>query len=264
MKKSISEFNDQDIILKTAILITLVSIVIFVCFTVLLFTNNYLNFSLNISPELASNIGSLYGGLFGSIWTLVGVILLYKTLMLQKEDLTKTKNIMLDQSFDNKFFNFLNHFLNRNNEIREKFDQCKTQGLLYNAHIAAGVNEKLIYNSLKEFLIIPNKNDLKVYPWFVSYFKSLEFLIVQIEERFDKSKEHYSSILLANLSDNEIQFICYYYYIFFDETHKGNGKPNIIKESGIFENVDVSSFYDFYDPRTGIFDEIVKADNFNY
>ncbi len=165
-----------------------------------------------------------------------------------------------DQAFETKFYNFLNHFLNRNEKIRIDFDICKEQssGKLLLAHRTPNVNPQIIYNALKEYFINPGPNILKILPKFLSYFKNIEFIISQINSSNKKLKKHYSKILLANLSDNEIHFICYYYYIFYDEINKD--KKNIVKESGVFENIDVSSFYDHFDPRDGIFNDLAKAD----
>ena len=165
-----------------------------------------------------------------------------------------------DQAFETKFYNFLNHFLIRNEKIRIDFDICKEQssGKLLLAHRTPNVNPQIIYNALKEYFINPGPNVLKILPKFLSYFKSIEFIISQINCSNKKLKKHYSKILLANLSDNEIHFICYYYYIFYDEINKN--KKNIVKESGVFENIEVSSFYDHFDPRDGIFNDLAKAD----
>ncbi|MBN1463804.1 MAG: hypothetical protein JXQ69_04560 [Paludibacteraceae bacterium] len=165
-----------------------------------------------------------------------------------------------EQSFETKFYNFLNHFLNRNEKIRIDFDICKedSSGKLLIAHRTPNVNHQIIYNALKEYFINPGPNVLKILPKFLSYFKSIEFIISQINSSDKDLKKHYSKILLANLSDNEVHFICYYYYIFYDEINKG--KKNIVKESKVFENIEVSSFYNHFDPRDGIFTDLAKVD----
>jgi len=165
-----------------------------------------------------------------------------------------------NQAFETKFYNFLNHFLNRNEGIRNDFNICKEDltGLLLIAHRTPNVTPRIIYNALKKYFINPGPNALKLLPKFLTYFKSIEFIISQINSSNKKLKKHYSNILLANLSDNEVHFICYYYYIFYDEINKG--KNNIVKESGMFENIDVSSFYNHFDPRDGTFNDFAKSD----
>ena len=69
---------------------------------------NFINIKTPIDLENASKIGDFIGGFVGVIFTLVGVILLFETLVLQRKELTDSRKVFERQQFENKFFSLLN------------------------------------------------------------------------------------------------------------------------------------------------------------
>lgn len=74
----------------------------------LLYFENYWNTNENINMPIAGQIGDFVGGLAGTFFTLVGVLLLFETLALQRKELMESRKVFEKQQFETTYFNLIN------------------------------------------------------------------------------------------------------------------------------------------------------------
>lgn len=58
-----------------------------------------------LNPSLASNYSDFIGGLVGPIFSLAGFLLLFETIVAQREAISKQQNAFEIQQFETKFLN---------------------------------------------------------------------------------------------------------------------------------------------------------------
>lgn len=78
-------------------LILISSFALLTIFFVFLWGRSFFDFSATIDEGLLGALGDLVGGLLGSIWALIGVILFYKALSSQREDIKTNKEALTKQ-----------------------------------------------------------------------------------------------------------------------------------------------------------------------
>ena len=64
-----------------------------------------------------AQVGDFLGGVVGSIWALVGVILFYTAVMLQRKELKVAKDDYQLQNFETRFFELVRIHINNRNDI---------------------------------------------------------------------------------------------------------------------------------------------------
>ncbi len=162
-------------------------------------------------------IGDFIGGFTGTIFSIVGIILLFETLALQRQESKEGKDVFLKQQFDNTFFELLKlHQENLNslktydiigNELkgRDFFHHQKvylqdifvpTKNISMNRKKAVEAFQAVYANHAEDFSI---------------YFRTLYQLYSLIEKSKIKGVDQasYSKILRAQLSESELFFIRY-------------------------------------------------------
>jgi len=162
-------------------------------------------------------IGDFVGGYVGTLFSIVGIVLLFETLALQRKESSEAKAVFLKQQFDNTFFELLKlHKENVENFSTYDFFGEEQKGRKFFAY-----NKELLQN-----IFIPTKSISKnrklaidhfnnIYINFVDdfsiYFKTLYQLYSLIEKSDIKGVEQatYSKILRAQLSEGELFFIRY-------------------------------------------------------
>ena len=162
-------------------------------------------------------IGDFVGGYVGTLFSIVGIVLLFETLALQRKESSESKAVFLKQQFDNTFFELLKlHKENVENFSTFDFFGEEQKGRKFFAH-----NKELLQN-----IFIPTRSISKnrklaidhftnIYINFVDdfsiYFKTLYQLYSLIEKSDIEGVQQatYSKILRAQLSEGELFFIRY-------------------------------------------------------
>ena len=72
------------------------------------FTEGFINPRGTINLDKSAKVGDFIGGFVGAIFTLVGIVLLYETLHLQRKEFEESRKVFEKQQFENTFFNLLN------------------------------------------------------------------------------------------------------------------------------------------------------------
>jgi hypothetical protein len=85
--KKISQFVNKNLI-RIAFGFTAIGFIVFICFITFLYLDDYsIRGKGNINMNATGQVGDFIGGVVGSLWSLVSVILFYRALTLQREDL---------------------------------------------------------------------------------------------------------------------------------------------------------------------------------
>jgi hypothetical protein len=162
-------------------------------------------------------IGDFIGGFTGTIFSIVGIILLFETLSLQRIESSESKDVFIKQQFDNTFFELLK--LHKENlqsfktfdiygeeKIGREFFIHQKEFLqnIFTPQTSISKNRKLAIEAYES--IYANFEDS-----FSIYFKTLYQLYSFIEKSKIKGTEQasYSKILRAQLSSAELFFIRY-------------------------------------------------------
>ncbi|MGD8782487.1 MAG: hypothetical protein PVH88_26460 [Ignavibacteria bacterium] len=93
----------------------IIGIVIIIWLLIVLYQAGYKITHVNLDLIKTGSVGDFIGGVVGSIWALVGVVLFYGALVLQRislekqiEEMTQTKEVLEKQSFESTFYELLN------------------------------------------------------------------------------------------------------------------------------------------------------------
>lgn len=175
----------------------------------------HLNVNHNINLPDAGQIGDFIGGLSGTLFTLVGVVLLFETLALQREELGESRKVFEKQQFDNTFFNLLNLY----QEVVKTL-HIDSLGL----SIGKAFFEEKRKKFYEEFVFHENytKNrrsaKIKYIEFYAStkeqtanYFRTIYriFRYIGNSNIPEKDKMDYAKIVRAQLSESELFFIYY-------------------------------------------------------
>lgn len=199
-----------------AILLTIFGIIISYFF----FSNLSKEYTWGTTPILMAEtgqVGDFIGGIVGTVFSFVGVLLLFQTLSLQRQELNSSNNVFEHQQFDNTFFELLNlhkenvkkfitydvlgnvkkgqdFFIHQKEFLQDTFIPCKNLSR----------NRK---NAVELFNIVYANNEES----FSIYFRTLYQIYSLIEDSkiSGKLQASYSKILRAQLSGAELFFIRY-------------------------------------------------------
>lgn len=181
---------------------------------------NFINIKTPIDLENASKIGDFIGGFVGVIFTLVGVILLFETLVLQRKELTDSRKVFERQQFENKFFSLLNLY----QEILSTLHyEAATSSTKYTGKEYFAIHKKEIfekYNPIEISFLKDRKQAIDSYisnfyiknkEYIAHYFRTLYRMFRLIEtSSFDiREKEEYAKIVRGQLSEAELFFLNY-------------------------------------------------------
>lgn len=158
IKTFIKKFTTAELI---AFALTFIGGIILVVFWIRLSNSNIVFWSADIDFGKTGQVGDFIGGLVGSIWALVGVILFYRTLTLQRdalemqreelalqrEELRKTREVFNLQMFENTFFNMLKS----HQEIKDGIEFNLHDVLCWHGTHPASKTEKLTIKGIDFF-----------------------------------------------------------------------------------------------------------------
>ncbi len=181
------------------------------------FFEKFIDSKSQISLISSGLTGDFIGGFVGTIFSLVGIILLYETLSLQRKEFVESKDVFVKQQFDNTYFELLNLY-------RENISNFKCFG--YDGEKLSGKDFFEHQKKLMKFQFVTQRtisrnrqqavNDFrKVYAnhenVFSTYFRNLYriYRLIDKSEISEKDKISYGKILRAQLSHSELFFIRY-------------------------------------------------------
>ena len=88
-----------------SITLTIIGFLIIVWFLIRgFFYEKFISLNSTINLTNSAQIGDFIGGFVGAIFTLVGILLLYETLSLQRQEFIESRKVFIKQQFDNSFF----------------------------------------------------------------------------------------------------------------------------------------------------------------
>lgn len=248
-------------------IITLVVILIFAYFKK---QTIYTKTGLDLST--GSNLGDLVGGFVGVFFTIAGVLLLYRTLQLQREEFAKTQKAITQQQFETTLFNMLNVLHNLvistngivggQNESGYKYFQSSLNDLKVRLEQNQNVESEAIKQkviALNEVLTTDFQNlethNSQIYINFYSehqaelghYFRYLYNIIkFVLDNKFESdTQKKYLNLVQAQLSNQELGLI--FYNVNSDLGNNSEGKKQFrdwLDEYSFLENMDPSSLQD--------------------
>jgi len=183
-----------------------------------IFVEGFINYENKISLDNSAKFGDFIGGFVGVIFTLVGIVLLYETLALQRKEFEESRQVFERQQFENKFFSLIKlyhdiimtmHYDIPNSSQKftgkEYFIQHKKD--LFNSYSPTSSfykNRKIAIDLYTKFYI-SNKETV------AHYFRTLYriFRLIDNTNFNTKNKESYAKIVRAQLSESELFFINY-------------------------------------------------------
>lgn len=200
--------------------ILLITIGIGVIFWLLIrgfFYEGFINHKLDVSLDNASKIGDFIGGFVGVFFTLVGILLLYETLALQRKELTDSRKVFEKQQFENTFFSLLElyqsivetlHYEDYSGTNAKGKEFFKTQKVNCFDSFAPSNS---FYKNRKQAIDIYTKFYIEHKELIAHYFRTLYriFRVIDTSKFSDSEKTFYSKIVRAQLSESELFMINY-------------------------------------------------------
>lgn len=229
-----------------SILLILIGIGVMIWFIIrLLIFEDYWNPSYNINLSAIGQVGDFIGGFSGTLFALVGVVLLFETLALQRTELGESRKVFEKQQFENTFFNLLNlyqevtksmHFDNfdfyseKTYSGKEFFEQQKKK--FYEEFTPQNDFSKNRKEASLKYIIFYTSTKEQTSHYFRTLYRIFSFIS---NSTFDsKEKMSYAKIVRAQLSESELFFIHYNAY-----TEYGNKFRQIINEFNIIKHLPV-------------------------
>lgn len=243
-----------------SILLILIGIGVMIWFIIrLLIFEDYWNPSYNINLSAIGQVGDFIGGFSGTLFALVGVVLLFETLALQRTELGESRKVFEKQQFENTFFNLLNlyqevtksmHFDNfdfyseKTYSGKEFFEQQKKK--FYEEFTPQNDFSKNRKEASLKYIIFYTSTKEQTSHYFRTLYRIFSFIS---NSTFDsKEKMSYAKIVRAQLSESELFFIHYNAY-----TEYGNkfrqliNEFNIIKHLPVLEKVEYKNYIGNYE-----------------
>jgi hypothetical protein len=227
----------------------------------------YTKYGLDLNK--GSDLGDFVGGFVGVFFTIAGVLLLYRTLQLQREEFAKTQKAITQQQFETTLFNMLNVLHNLiistngnvsgKNVSGYKYFQCSLNELKTRLEQNQNFESKRIrqkVNALSEILTTDFQNleshNSQIYMTFYTehqaelghYFRYLYNIIKYVlDNQFEpETQKKYLNLVQAQLSNQEMGLI--FYNVNSELGKNSEGKKQFkdwLDQYGLLENLDPSS-----------------------
>ncbi len=220
----------------------------------LLYFEGYWNTSENINLNVVGQIGDFIGGLSGTFFTLVGVLLLFETLALQRKELMQSRKVFEKQQFETTYFNLINLY----QEIVKSLHLDYTETSSERVHNGKDYFEQLrsqFYDGFHvEELFWKNRKQAKIkYGEFYTstkeqtshYFRTLYriFRVISTSNFNEEEKMQYAKIVRAQLSESELFFIHYNAYSEYGSQFRQLiNEFNILKHLPYLEKVEFKGY----------------------
>ncbi len=272
-------FKRDRIRVVLSIILTILGIIIFLIFIGELSIEGFVNFY-TINSEKAGQTGDFVGGIVGSIFTLVGIVLLYETLSLQRQEFIESRKVFQTQQFENKYFSLVELYNNIVNSFHLDIAPTSFRGKDFFAKnkemlLTTYTPTNSYFKNRKQAIELYNKFYLTNRESLGQYFRTLYRIFELIETNItdEKEKVSYVKIIRGQLSESELFFINYNACTTFGEKFRNYIlNYNLVKHLPILERVE---FHEFKTKLTEeksnavslVFEEIndfLKSQNTNY
>ncbi len=183
-----------------------------------IYYEDFINKTYALDLDSSAKFGDFIGGFVGTIFTLVGIVLLYETLSLQRKEFEESRKVFEKQQFENKFFSLLDVYQSIINSMHYDVENSSAKFIgkeffykhkediytILNPTNSFYKNRKIAIDLYTTFYI-SNKETI------AHYYRTLYRLFKLVSESgFEKKdKESYAKILRAQLSESELFFINY-------------------------------------------------------
>ena len=242
----------------SSIFLSLIGVGALIWFLTRLFCyDGHYNSDNKINLSNAGLIGDFIGGLVGTIFSIIGILLLYETLALQRKEFKETRKVLMKEQFENTYFALINFYQDALGKISEKitpiigepyiisdleYFEYKREFLYLNFTPTKSIlkDSKSIKTAYTNFYL-QNKTSLSI------YFRTLYRIYKFIDESdFDSfTKMEYAKIFRAQLNQDELFFIYYNAYSNFGEKSRGLiNKFNLTKHLPLFSKLEYKDFAD--------------------
>lgn len=216
------------------------------------FFEKFISTETDINLTNSAQVGDFIGGFVGTIFTLVGILLLYETLSLQRQEFSESRKVFIKQQFDNSFFELLQLY-------KENVKQLKCYGYLGEELFAKDffshqktlmgvtfVTTNRLSKNRKNAIIDFQKVYVNHENYLSTYFRTLYRLYSLIDNSNidENDKADYSKILRAQLSYSELFFIRY--NAMTDQGRRSTyfiNKYNILKHLSNFELLEFKDWW---------------------
>lgn len=247
MKKNKNKNIGVRIILS--LVLTIFGAIIFLTFIGELTYEGWVNFH-TINSERAGQTGDFIGGIVGSIFTLVGIVLLYETLSLQRQEFVESRKVFLNQQFENKYFSLIELYNNivqsfhfetglESFKGKEFFVKKKEQTLAMYTPTDSYIKNRKQAIALYNQFYISERETLGQY--FRTLYRIFELIHTNIEDETDKSS--YIKIIRGQLSESELFFLNYNAWTIFGEKFRHYIiSDNLVKHLPILERIEFNEF----------------------
>jgi hypothetical protein len=181
------------------------------------FIEKFIDLNSKVNLDNAAKIGDFIGGIVGVIFTLVGIVLLYETLSLQRTELKESRQVFEKQQFENTFFGLIKMYNDIVNSVHfedyigqsfigKDFFAFKMESLMDSFSHSDSIfkNRKIAIDTYIQFYTV-NKKLL------AHYFRTLYriFKLIENSNFNDSEKMDYAKIVRAQLSEAELFFLNY-------------------------------------------------------
>lgn len=232
-----------------SIILTVLGAIIFVSFIGELTYEGWVNLY-TINSERAGQTGDFIGGIVGSIFTLVGIVLLYETLYLQRQEFVESRKVFQTQQFENKYFSLIElynnivnsfHFEMGNQSYKGKEFFAKKKEIILNTFSPTNA----YYKDRKQAIALYNNFYISERETLGQYFRTLYRIFELIETTIDdeSEKSSYVKIIRGQLSESELFFLNYNAWTTFGEKFRPYIiNYNLVKHLPILEKIEFNQF----------------------
>lgn len=170
--------------------------------------NDFLNFTYFLGTDKLGHFGDFIGGFLGTILTSIATFLVYRTYVTQKQELEDQSKLILQQQFENTFFNMLNVHRELKKNLSYK-EISKSGDLIQNGELYDGLSTINYINTMytKNYKDLKNSNHNP--PGTYRNFK-LEQLEKDLKEYNEINEENILIVCFTDLFKNHQNQISHY------------------------------------------------------
>jgi len=179
------------------------------------FIEKFIDLNSSVNLDSAAKIGDFIGGIVGVIFTLVGIVLLYETLSLQRKELKESRQVFEKQQFENTFFGLIKMYNDIVNSIH--FEDYIGQSFVGKDFFAFKMDFLMNSFSHSDSIFRNRKIAIDTYIQFYTenkkllahYFRTLYriFKLIENSNFNNNEKMDYAKIVRAQLSEAELFFL---------------------------------------------------------
>lgn len=220
----------------------------------LLYFEGYWNPKNNINLTGSGQIGDFIGGVSGTLFTLVGVVLLFETLALQRKELSESRIVFEKQQFETTFFNLLNLYQELVKSLHFDFTDLYGEKIYSGKDFFAQQRKKIYDDFVPVDSYSKNRKNSKIkYIEFYTstkeqtahYFRTIYriFRFINTSKFSEEEKLHYAKIVRAQLSESELFFLHYNAYTEYGaKFRKLINEFNILKHLPTLEKLEFKNY----------------------